>query len=138
MKRLGMRSAVVAVLGAAMVAFSTTTVANNNADDPTVKQIMQRANGKEGLCKGIGAGLKLKEPKWDDLQAKAKELVPLAQAMTKNKPPKGDAASWKKLSEGYATAAVDLEKAAAAKDAKGADAAMKVLSDCKTCHTLHK
>jgi hypothetical protein len=140
MKRFAVRFAVVAALGAAMIIFASgsTPLAANNADDPAVKEIMQKANGKDGICKGIGSGLKLKEPKWDDLNAKAKELVPLAKAMGKNKPPKGDEESWKKFTSAYAKAAEDLETATDKKDAAGAAAAMKVLTACTGCHAAHR
>lgn len=139
MKRFGMRCAAVAVLGVAMVAFSlsTKTVVAANADEVTIKIVMEKVN-KSGMCKALGDGLKAKEPKWDDLAVKTKELVPLAAAMPKNKPAKGDEASWKKFAEDYAKAAVDLDKAVAAKDVKAAQEAHKVLANCAGCHKVHK
>lgn len=140
MKRFATRCAVVAALGVAMVIFSSpsTPVAANNAADPDIKTIMQKVNGKGKLCGSINAGLKEKEPKWDELSTKASELVPLAKALGKNDPPKGDKDNWKKLCDGYAKAAEDLEKACKDKDLKGAQTAMKTITACGGCHGAHR
>jgi len=136
MKRFAIRCSALALLGLGVALFSSPSTAANLAD-PDIKEIMKKVN-KDGLCKAIGTSLKAKEPKWDDLADKAKELVPLAKALGKNKPPKGTDDSWTKLSGGYAKAAEDLEKAVSDKDAKAASAAFKTISDCKGCHSLHK
>lgn len=139
MKQLAVRCLAVAVLGAAVVYFGgRPEPVAANADEPTIKDVMQRANGKDGVCKALGTGLKVDEPQWDDLHAKAKELVPLAKAMEKQTPPKGTPESWKRYTTAYTKAAEDLEKATQAKDAKAADAAMKVLTNCMGCHTAHR
>ncbi len=137
MKKFGMRCAVMAVLGVAMMVFSGNKQVVANADDVSIKVVMEKVN-KSGVCKALGDGLKAKEPKWDELAVKSKAVVPLAAAMVKNKPPKGDEASWKKFSEDYAKAAVDLDKAIAAKDAPAALAAHKILANCAGCHKVHK
>jgi hypothetical protein len=138
MKRFAVRCSALALLGLAVVVFSSPSTAANLADEPTIKEVMKKVNSKDGLCKAIGTGVNAKEPKWDEISEKAKALVPLAKALGKNKPPKGTEESWTKLSGGYAKAAEDLEKAAADKDAKAAKAAFKTISDCKGCHSLHK
>ena len=139
MKRFAVRFAVLSALGVAMLAFTSSDNSSaNNLADPTTKEIMQKANGKGGLAKALSTGLKDKEPKWEDLAAKAKELTPLAKALGGNKPPKGDAEAWKKLTDEYAKAAVDLEDAIAKKDQKAAIAAMKPISACMDCHKAHK
>ena len=138
MKNLAMRCAVLAVLGAAMVVCSTSSsVTAANADDITIKVVMKKVN-KDGLCKALGMGLAAKEPKWDDLATKSKELLPLAKAMPENKPPKGSEESWKKFATAYAKAAEDLDKAVADKDAKAALAAQKVIAACGPCHAAHR
>jgi hypothetical protein len=139
MKAFATRGLLLAALGAAVVAFSggSPVGANAAADDVTIKIVMEKVN-KSGVCKGLGDGLKAKEPKWDELATKSKEVVPLAKAMVKNKPPKGEDASWKKFAEDYAKAAEDLDKAIAAKDVPAALAAHKVLANCNGCHKAHK
>ncbi len=139
MRKFGVRCAVLAALGVAMVVFSNSgsITAANNAE-PTIKEIMQKVNGgKPSLCAQLGA-VKKEDPKWDELAAKAKELVPLAKAMGANTPPKGDAESWKKLTANYAKAAEDLDKAIAAKDVKAATEAHAVIANCGVCHTPHR
>jgi hypothetical protein len=140
MKCFAVRCAVLAAFGVALVAFSSGQTTAANADDPTIKQIMQKVNGGKGvsLCKACNDGVKAEEPKWDELAVKAKTLVPLAKAMSKNKPPKGDEDSWKKFSEGYAKAAEDFEAAVDKKDAKAAQTAMATIADCRGCHTAHR
>jgi hypothetical protein len=141
MKQFAVRFAAVAVLGAAAVIISggvSSTAANNAADDPTVKEIMQLANGKMGICPEIGTGLKLDSPDWKNLNAKAKELVPLAKAMAKNKPPLGSDESWKKLTTAYTKATEDLVSATEDKDADKAKAAMKGVTACGPCHMAHR
>jgi cytochrome c556 len=141
MKQFAVRFVAVAVLATAAVIFSggvSSTAANNAADDPTVKEIMKLANGKMGLCPEIGTGLKLDTPDWKSLNAKAKELVPLAKAMAKNKPPIGSEESWKRLTAAYEKSAEDLVKATDDKDADKAKAAMKGLTACGPCHMAHR
>ncbi len=137
MRSLAFNSFAIAALGLAIVAFSQSadTVA---ADDITIKQVMKKVNGKNGICPFFKSELASKEPKWDVLSEKAKDLVPLAKAMGKNKPPKGDDASWMKLCSGYEKAAEALEKACADKNLKNAQAAMKTITNCGGCHKLHK
>ena len=135
MKRFAVTCAGLAALGVAMVACSNMTAANNLAD-PTIKEVMQKVNGKAGLKGAIDADIK--GAKWDDLTTKAKELVPLAKALGKNEPPKGDKESWKKLTDSYAKAAEDLQAAAEKKDATAAAAAFKGLTGCMACHSVHR
>jgi len=133
------RCAVVAALGIAMISFSTsgtTTAANNNAE--SIKEVMQKVNGKGGIGGQLKSGVAAKEIKWDEVSKNAKALIPLAKDLAAGKPPKGDDASWKKYTEAYVKAAEDLDKAATAKDAKAAGDALKVLNNCGGCHGAHK
>lgn len=136
MKRFGM----VALLAASILYVGGTSgsAAQKDKDAPTIKEIMKAVNNPGTLCKDLGGLVKAKEPKWDDIATKAKELVPLAKALGKNKPPKGDDESWKKFTTAYAEAAEKLEKAAKDKDAAAALAAHKVIANCGGCHGAHK
>lgn len=140
MKSFAVRCSVVAVLGLAMVVCAKQTKAANLADDPDIKTIMKKCNaGKGAICSKVGADLKATEPKWDEVSDLVKDWVPLAKALGKNDPPKGDKESWKKLTDAYAKAADDLEKATKDKDLTAAKAAYKTLSTgCTGCHKLHK
>jgi hypothetical protein len=138
MKRFAVRFAVLAAFGVALVVYNASNTTAANLADPEIKEVMQKVNGKGGICGMCKAGLKAEEPKWDELAEKAKDWVPLAKALGKNDPPKGDKESWKKLTDGYAKAAEDLEKACKDKDVKAANAAMKTLTACAGCHTPHR
>jgi cytochrome c556 len=146
MKRFAVRCAVVAALGVAMVIYtnSVTPVAANNADDDVpIKTVMKKVN-VDGLCaainKGVGNNKKfaVDTPKWDELAEKAKELVPLAKALGKNKPPMGSEESWKKYTSAYAKAAEDFEAAVKDKNQDKAKAAAAVIANCAGCHKEHR
>jgi len=100
----------------------------NAADDAepkfTIKEVMDKAH-KKGLAKKVAGGGATKEEK--------DELVVLYVEMGKNKPPKGDADSWKALNDTLIAAAKD---AAAGKDGAG-DALGKAMN-CGACHSKHK
>jgi hypothetical protein len=87
------------------------------ADDPkfTIKEVMEKAH-KSGLCKKAGEEKTSKDEN--------KELLELYTALSQNKPPKGDAASWKEKTGALVTAA----KAAAAGD-KGYGAKVKAAAN---------
>ena len=110
------------------LAIITTTTLTRTADDDTpkvtTKEVMKRAM-KGGLCKKVASG------KGSD--AEKKELLTLFQAMAKNKPPKGDADSWKEKNAALVKAAT-----AVTKGDEGAGAALLKAADCKSCHSKHK
>jgi cytochrome c556 len=112
------------------------------ADDktPSVSDIMKKCNGgPKGLCAIIGKGLQAKEPKWEDIQKEAKELVECATFLPKTKAPKGEQASYEKLSKGYLDIAKDIQAAADKKEQKDAVAAQKKLTGtCMECHKAHR
>ena len=107
---------------------------------PTIKEVMKKLHGEGGLSGLIKVALnpKDKEPKWDEINERAKEVTPLAKALAKNTPPKGDAESWETFTKKYAEAAEKLEKASADKDAKVAKEALSVVTNCKGCHEAHR
>jgi cytochrome c556 len=102
-----------------------------------IKTVMKTIAGKEGLCAKCGAAGK--GEKWEDAQKIAKDMAACAANLPKNKCPKGDAASWEKLSKQFAEQAAAVSKAAEAKDSKEFSAALKAFTgSCKTCHDAHK
>jgi hypothetical protein len=90
-----------------------------------IKEVMKTAMKGEGLCKKVASGKASDEEK--------KKLVALFEDLSKNKPPKGDEASWKK----FTSALVDAAKAAA-EGKEGAGDALKKAADCMGCHGAHK
>ena len=112
-------------------------VAQDKKELPSVKEIMKEGHSKKGLLGKIKAGVK--EEKWDDIAKDAEKLKEFGVALGKNKPEKGDAESWTKLAAEYKKSTAAVAKSVAAKDQKGANAALgKIGSSCKSCHDSHK
>ena len=108
--------------------------------DPTIKDVMKKVNGgSKGLCAIVGADLKSKDIKWEQVQKDSKELAACVAFLTKNKPPKGEQESWDKLTKDYIATAKDLVAAADKKDDKAALAAhKKLVGACMECHKAHR
>jgi cytochrome c556 len=104
---------------------------------PTIKEIMKKVPGKEGLCakcKAAGEG-----EKWDDAAKYSKEMKELGEAMTKNTPKKGDKESWEKMSKTFSENMTAIADAADKHDKKAlGDAVKKFQGSCKSCHDAHK
>jgi len=110
------------------------------AADPSIKDIMKRGHGEgKGLLTEIGKELREDEPDWGDIQKDSKELVGLGTALGKNTPPKGDQASWDRLTKAYLANVKSLEAAAENKD-KGTTQAslMQIRKSCSGCHMNHR
>jgi hypothetical protein len=86
--------------------------------DPTVKEIMMKAHGKDGLRKKVIDGKASNEEK--------KALVDLYTALAACKCPKGDETDWK-----------DRTKAVVVLVKSGEPADLKKI-DCMGCHKNHK
>ncbi len=129
LRRLHMRRVVSGVLAVAMLAGLGLVVRGDDKPKYTVKEVMAKAHkgakGKKPLAARAAAGQASDEEK--------KLLVELYEEMAKNKPPKGDAESWKKLNDELVAAAKDV--------AEGKDGAGKRLGNamkCGPCHDNHK
>jgi hypothetical protein len=139
LKELGMKrlrwlaACCVALLGASILSAQGDKV-------PSVHDIMEKAHKvKSGLRDKIATEAKAASPKWDDAKKMSKEFVDLANALEKNKPPKGPEDSWKKLSKSYAAEVKALDEAVGKKDKMAVDKANKVLgANCKGCHDAHQ
>lgn len=90
----------------------------------TIKAVMKTCM-KDGLCKKVASG------KADDAEKKA--LVENFEALAANKPPKGDADSWKEK-----TAALVEAAKAVAEGKEGAGAKLNAAANCMACHKEHK
>jgi hypothetical protein len=116
------------VATAALFAFAVLGVVGAEEEKPkyTIKQVMGKAHGEEdGLLDVVLEG--------KATAAQKKELVELYTALSKNKPPKGEAKSWKEKTDalvGGATAVAD--------DKDGGLKKLKAAADCKGCHTAHR
>ncbi len=128
-----------ALIGGMMTLTSTSVIANEPV--PSISDIMvELNNSKKGIHPKFGKLLKGKsEIKWETLTDDAKLYADLAAALGKNKPEKGDEASWKKLCSEYAADAKALSEAVAKKDLEGLKKAHAKLSkSCGPCHDAHQ
>jgi hypothetical protein len=92
----------------------------------SIKEVMKGAHsGDPKLCAKVATGKASKEEK--------EQLVAYYTALTGNKPPKGDAGSWKEKTEALVSAA----KACLAGDADGPKK-LGTAVNCKNCHSVHK
>ena len=128
---------------AALAAFVLVAGGPTTAQDdkvPTIKEIMKKGHGSKGLLTGIAKHARSGD--WDDAVNDAKLLKAFGEGLGKNQPPKGDAASWKKLTTKYKENTAAVAKAADMKDAKGVQAALNKINPksgaCKECHDAHK
>ena len=129
-----------ALIGGCLVAFVLAGSAPVSADDksPTTEEIMKKLHGKNGSHKLINKALD-GDPDWATITKHAKIYADLAALLDKNKPEKGDEASWKKLSQAYAKDAKALSDAAAKKDANQVKEVFGRLKEsCETCHENHR
>jgi hypothetical protein len=115
--------------GAAVAAFAVAGLVGFGAAEEekpkyTIKQVMGAAH-KEGLLKKVVSGQASDDEK--------KQLLELYSALGHNKPPRGDAADWKKRTDGMVAAAKDVTTGK-----EGAEKKLGKTVDCKGCHQLHK
>ena len=131
-----LRASALAALATAAVTLTYGSLTAANALG--VEDIMKKSfNKKSGVCPKIAPAVK--DGKWDEAQKLATELAACGAALPDTKCPKGDAASWAKLSKDFAAQTKAVAAACAKKDAAAADAALKSLgASCKACHTAHR
>jgi cytochrome c556 len=131
-------AACAAVGGLALALSMGTTAAQDKEKQYTIKEIMKIGHqGTKSLLKGIGAQIEAQN--WEEAANGAKTLKTFGEQLGKLEPDRGDAESWKKLTEEYkkrtAAVAAGVEK----KDAKAATTALKQIGgSCKGCHDAHK
>jgi hypothetical protein len=123
--RQGLRFGVAAL---AVVVFAGVTVfgAADEAPKYDIETIMKKAHDKS-------SGIYQKAVANKASDAEKKELVELYTELGKNKPPKGDAKSWKDKTTALVSAAKEV---ADGKDAGVAD--LKKAANCMSCHRAHK
>jgi hypothetical protein len=128
------------ILAAGVALLAAVILTVRAADAVSSKDIMQKINDeKKGLIFEIGKDLKADTPDWKEIAQYTKEVSTLAGDLGKNKPPKGEASSWEKLTKAYAEAAKKLDDAAASKDKKAAsDAQTAMATNCRMCHIAHR
>jgi hypothetical protein len=121
---------VLAVLSVAAVGvFSASGIADKK-DVLEIEAIMDKAHkppaeGEPSLAKLVVTGKASKDQK--------EELLKLYMDLGKNKPPKGDAADWKRRCDAIVAAAKGVVA-----NRPGAGGALAKAINCKACHDLHK
>jgi cytochrome c556 len=138
-KKMWLLGVAALVLGLLAVMTDGGAVADDGQPTPTPSEIMKKAHAKGGLKGAIQTGLKANPVDWDKTQKQTKEYADLAGALGKNTPPKGDKASWEKLTKALADTVKEVNTAAEKKDAPTAQTALgKIGQMCMPCHTAHR
>lgn len=128
--------AALAVGGFALAVTIGGAAAKPTADAWETSDIMKKVNGKKGA---IGkASEAVKAGKWE-VAAKETETLKHGEDLVKNKPNKGDQASWEKLAKAYGKNTADAAAAIEKKDKDAFEKSAKAVGgSCKTCHDAHK
>ena len=126
MRRMVLAAAVLAIAVVATMGMSRAADDDDKDKKPkyNIKQVMKTCM-KGGLCKKVAGG--------DASKDDQKKLLEHFTALAKNKPPKGDAKSWKKKTTALVKAAKGIVDG---KD--GSAAALKKAANCGGCHKAHK
>ena len=129
-----------AVLGFVLASGTMSAQDKDKKKTPSIKEIMKKGHGSMGLLGGIAK--EAKDGKWEDADNDAKLLKEFGEGLGKNKPPKGDDESWKKLTEKYKENTAAVAEAAGKKDKDAVLAALDKIvpksGSCKECHDAHK
>ena len=124
------------VLALAVAALPRSARGDDKDKIPEIADIME-AHSKTGARAKVAAAVKAK--KWEDAAEPMKEWLKLAEALGKNKPPKGTEVSWKKLTGTYEKTVKTLATAVEKKNAQSANGALgKIGGMCGTCHKAHR
>ena len=123
MRNLVLLTAAFALALAAIV--NVSTAQDDKKPEYSIKDVMKKCM-KGGLCKKVASGTASAEEK--------KQLLAMFKAMAAQKPPKGDAKSWKKR----AGALVRGANLAVKGEQEKATKVLKRAANCKKCHTAHK
>src|SRR5207248_6343002 len=112
-------------------------------DDPkpdSIEKLMETLHkGKNAPLATIKAALKKQSPDWAKVQKGSKTYSSLAADLPSFDPPKGDAASFKKLAKTFATNAKALDSAAKKENLEESrEAIKKIGGSCMGCHEAHK
>lgn len=127
------------VLLSVVLMSSQTVGAANLAAAPNVEEIMQKVYKPKGLHKAVGKSLELADVDWAAVSTMTTDYAKLVGDLPKCKCPKGDAASWEKLTKQSAADSKALNDAVAKKDKTAALAVWgKLNKSCQACHDEHR
>lgn len=116
------------------------SVVAQGSKPPTVKEVMARLHkGASAPLLELKRDLQADVPRWDVLQKNSQEFVAGGMALTRNDPPRGDKASWARLSKQYLDTVTAMNDAVQKQNKAGALAAHSALiGSCNTCHDAHR
>ena len=100
-----------------------------------IEEIMKVGHSKNGYIAKIKTATK--GEKWEDAAKSAESLKANGEMLGKNTAEKGEADSWKKLSDKYAKSTAAVATAVEKKDAAAVTKALGSIN-CKECHDAHK
>jgi cytochrome c556 len=114
--------------------------AADDAKATSIEKIMEALHkGPKSAMGTLKAALKSQSPDWTKVQKETKTYATLAADLPKFDPPKGDAASFKKLAKTFASNAKELDTAAKKENLAETKAAFrKIGGSCMGCHEAHK
>jgi hypothetical protein len=142
MVRKMIKVALFGMLGAmiSVMSYGGITSADDKKDEkvPTISEIMTKGHkGTDAYLAKIKTAAK--GEKWDDAKEYAKTLAFFGESLGKNKAPKGEDASWEKLTKKYDENTKAVVKGVDDKDAKAVNKALgNIGSSCGECHKAHK
>jgi len=111
----------------------------NAADEAKLREIKGCMAFQNKVRGDLGKQAKAKDVNWDSIQKQTKEWLKVAEDLGKNKPPKGDDASWKEQTTKYMTNVKAVDSAAEKKDADSFTKALATIgASCGACHGKHK
>jgi cytochrome c556 len=106
----------------------------------SIEDVMKEAhNGPKSILTQLNKQLRAGDPDWTAIEKNTNRLLVLATSLGKNEPPKGEKASWKKLTNQYLEGAAKLNQEVADHDKAAAIATRaKLGGSCTACHRLHR
>jgi cytochrome c556 len=111
------------------------------ADESATPEVIMKKlfAGKTSALNTVKGALKSGTPDWAKVKKATATIADYAPKLGKNDPPRGEKASWAKLTKALADASKELDGAAKKEDLKSTgDIVKKLGASCKSCHTAHK
>jgi len=126
------------LLGLVAVVSGAAQADDKDSKAKDIGEVMKKAHtADEAFRKVIAKAVKDKD--YESAATTAKAWVALSSQLGKFDPPKGEKASWKKLTTKYAKDVKSLAGAIDKKNARGAGQALATINkSCGTCHKAHK
>jgi cytochrome c556 len=111
------------------------------ADESATPEVVMKKlfAGKTSALATIKGAVKGPSPDWAKVKKAASTFAEYGPKLGDNDPPRGEKASWDKLTKALADASRELDSAAKKEDLAAANSVLKKLGgSCKGCHTAHR